>query len=48
MHVSIRQLEKFGGKKETHSDLILLFDGLPVKPRKVTLSAHHSEPHGNI
>lgn len=43
MYVFIRQLEKVGGgtTKQTHNDLILFFGGLPVKPRKVTLSVHH-------
>lgn len=40
--------KKLGGgrdREKIHNDLILFFGGLPVKPRKVTLSAHHSEPH---
>lgn len=48
MYVCIGQLEKVGGgrdREKIHNDLILFFGGLPVKPRKVTLSAHHSEPH---
>lgn len=40
--------KKLGGEGKPHNDLILFFGGLPVKPRKVTLSVHHSEPHGTI